>query len=1445
MGEKYELTYPQKSIWITEQFYNGSSINHICGTATFHKKLDFKLLKKAIQIIVSKHQNFNLKIYLDDSNPKQYLEPINDLKIELVDIKSEDELKNLQQEIISTPFSLQDSYLFRFVMFRFPDNCGGYVLDIHHLIADAYTLGHISSEIVNTYFDLLNDKHIDNEFVDSYIDFIESEKKYINSDKFKKDENYWIEKFKTVPSVASIPSTSSNNHSTSSKAERKEFNISMPILFKIKKYCAKNRISLFNFFMAIYSIYIGKISNLEEFVIGTPILNRTNFKEKSCFGMFISTVPFKINLNQTDSFSTFVKRVCTDSIGMLKHQKYPYQHLLEQLRKNNPNLPNLYNILLSYQITNAKEFSSDISYTSRWNFNGNCANDIDIHLFDVNDTGSLSIAYDYQTQLYSSKDIEKIHARILHIIHQVIKNTDILLQDISIVTKHEKQKLVYTFNETNLDYVKNKYIIEYFEDIVKTKPNYPALIFNHSRLTYKQLNEKANSLAYQLRKKGLKNNDIVGILVPRSFEMMIAILAVLKSGASYIPIDPDYPTERINYMLDNSKTSLLLSIPSLIEKGNYSVEYIDISLTNTTIYNANKENLKNISNPKDLSYIIYTSGSTGNPKGVMLNQQNLMNFYNAMISSAKYLNDGKEHKVVSITTVSFDIFLFETLISLTCGLTLYITDYYEQKITTKLERLIKENEIDVIQTTPSIMRFHLDNLNEISSFSSLKYITLAGEPLPKILVSDLKTNYPECTIYNGYGPSETTIFSTYTDVTNLDEITIGKPIANTQIYILGENLSVLPKYTLGEIYISGDGVGNGYLHRDDLTKERFIPNPFIPNTVMYRTGDIGYWKKDGTIQCKGRVDNQIKLHGLRVELGEIEEKINSFKKDNLLRSAVIVKNNNGVISLNAFMTYPYDLNTDVLKQHLLKNLPNYMIPSTYTIIEKFPFTPNGKIDRKALQDYDITTPNLYTDVSKPRNDIEKLLVETISKKLNADSFGIDSNIFDYGADSLTIINILTDLFKYNLNLKVYDIYQHPTVRELYDNLLNEDSLKKNLDISHYSELNKLVKNFSTDSSAIKINKKLSILLTGCTGFLGAHVLIELLKDTSSIKKIYCLIRNKNNIDMEERFWNKIHFYFGNKYDTLIKTHVTLLHGDITVEKLGMEEKDYLNLAQDIDTVIHTAANVKHYGKYSDFELINITGTKNIIDFCITSNAHMYHTSTMTVSGNYLLEQTTDNHIFDETAFYQNQNFDDNVYAKSKLLAEMNILDAIQNGLHATILRVGDLTGRYDDGVFQENIQDNSIYLRLKSIIEIGYIPDSIKNNTLEFTPVDYAANSICKIIHSNNSNKRIFHIYNPNMLNTVDLITYVNKLDCPIKIIDTIEFNKIIKNLSSSKTDKFKVSGLINDFTKDDDLVYNHTIPQSNDITVSYLNNLDFKWPVIDFNYIKTILNYMKKVNFI
>ena len=417
---------------------------------------------------------------------------------------------------------------------------------------------------------------------------------------------------------------------------------------------------------------------------------------------------------------------------------------------------------------------------------------------------------------------------------------------------------------------KNIPVIKYFEKQAKENPNDIALTFKGAHFTYKELNEKANSLAHLLRDNGVTNNTIVGLMINRSPQILIGILAILKAGGAYLPIDPEYPEDRISYMLEDSKTEILLSNKS-INKNIKCKKILNIDLNNS-LYNEHKQNLKSISKPSDLAYIIYTSGSTGKPKGVMLTQQNYSNFYIAMLNRIKYLKQGSKYSIISITTVSFDIFGFETLISLTCGLHVYLTDYFEQKYTDYLANLIQNEKIDIIQTTPSVMRFHLDNAKDITKFSKLKFIMLAGEQLPEDLVIKIKQIAPNVTILDGYGPSETTIFSSVNDVTNLNQVSIGKPIANTQIYILDKDMNLLPKYTTGEIFIGGDGVGKGYLYKDNLTQERFLQNPF-DNGIIYKTGDLGFWQNDGSIICKGRIDHQVKLRGLRVELGEIENKI--------------------------------------------------------------------------------------------------------------------------------------------------------------------------------------------------------------------------------------------------------------------------------------------------------------------------------------------------------------------------------------------------------------------------------------------------------------------------------------------------------------------------------------------------------------------------------------------
>ena len=535
------LTNAQKSIWVTEQYYKGSRINNICGTAVIQEKVDFEKLKESIQIVCKKHDNFWLEFKLNEGNVEQVLSEKKEIQIDTINIAGKNQLELERNKIVKTRFQLENSKLFKFYIFKFIDGKGAFMLNIHHLISDAWTLALICNDIIKTYSELIQNKEVEKKAIYSYIDYIKSEQQYQESEKYNKDKQYWIERFKTIPEVATIPgSIKGDIDETNPAGERKKYEISKENVEKIKKYCKENKISLYNFFMAIYAIYIGEVSNLDEFTIGTPILNRTNYKEKNAAGMFINMAPFRININEDIEFKQFIKNIARDSMDMLKHQKYSYQCLLEELRKENKSIPNLYNILLSYQITNAKQNEGTIEYETEWTFNGYCADNIDIQIYDLNDTGNLNIAYDYKTSIYKVEDIKNIHRRILNIIKQVVSKEEIKLSEIDIVTPEEKEKLLVEFNKTELKYDEKIPFIKYFEKQVEKTPDDIAIVFEDKEMTYRELNERANSLAYKLRENEVTNNTVVGILLERSFEMLISMLAVLKSGGCYIPIAPDY-----------------------------------------------------------------------------------------------------------------------------------------------------------------------------------------------------------------------------------------------------------------------------------------------------------------------------------------------------------------------------------------------------------------------------------------------------------------------------------------------------------------------------------------------------------------------------------------------------------------------------------------------------------------------------------------------------------------------------------------------------------------------------------------------------------------------------------------------------------------------------------------------------------------------------------------
>jgi len=786
----YNLTNPQKSIWFTEQFYKGTPIENITGCVIVLEKLNLKALQKAINLFVKSNDSFRLKFTVKDDKPLQYLSSFSEFEIENVMVNTDEDIKDIENKMSNTPFEVLDNLLFSFKTFTFPDGHGGFVITAHHLISDAWTAGLVVNEIMDYYEKIINSQIIDNQNP-SYLDYITSEQEYLNSEKFNKDKEFWNEIFKTVPEVATIPSINveNSNSSLSCKAKRKQFVIPKETMNLINEFCKQNKASAFNFFMAVLAIYLSRVSSLDDFTIGTPILNRGNFKEKQTTGMYISTIPFRISINHKIPFAEFLSNISADFSKIFRHQKYPYQYLLEDLRKKDSSIPNLYNILLSYQNVRSNKQTSDINYESSWVGNNFISDDIDIHLYDMNDTGDINIAYDYLISKYSIDDICSIHARFLYIINQVLENNDITLNEIEIVTPDEKKKILYDFNNTSADYPRDKTITQLFEEQVEKTPDNIAVVFENQKLTYRELNERANSLANYLRSQKIGRNDIVGIMVNRSLEMIISILAVLKSGACYIPIDPEYPQDRIAYMLNNSNTKLLLTFKRLENKVTFDNKLF-VELDNE-LYNSNKDNLININEPDDLAYIIYTSGSTGKPKGVMLKHSNINNFIQGMCNVVDF---NSRKTIVSVTTISFDIFVLESLLPLEKGLKIVIANENEQNDARLFNALCLKNNVNIIQTTPSRFQVLISNSNELNYLESITDILVGGESFPKMLLEKLQ-QLTKANIYNVYGPTETTVWSTVKNLTDETSITIGKPISNTRCYILDNNKKLLPVLT--------------------------------------------------------------------------------------------------------------------------------------------------------------------------------------------------------------------------------------------------------------------------------------------------------------------------------------------------------------------------------------------------------------------------------------------------------------------------------------------------------------------------------------------------------------------------------------------------------------------------------------------------------------------------
>lgn len=1421
----YKLTNPQKSIWNTELYYNGTNINNICGTININEPINTNTLKQAIEITIKQNDNFHTKFTIKEGSIYQYFEKNAIYDIKILKIKNEEELHKLEQENISHIFDILNADLYNLQIFQYPNSTGGVIVNIHHIVADSWTLGLIAKQIISNYYSLSNNINIEpNNY--TYIDYIDFEQKYLKSNKYLQDKQFWQNYLKNHSASITIPSNKEiSTNDFSPKGTRKVFKLENKYIKKINEFCKAYNFSLFSLFMAIYSLYIGKINNSNDFILGTPILNRTNSSQKNTMGMFINTIPFRVKLEDNYSFIAFINEISLNLTSILRHQKHSYQYILEDLRKENSKVPNLYQILLSYQITKTKT-DDNIQYLTDWNYNGNVADDIDIHFFDLNDSGDINLAYDYKISKYTEEDICNIHSRILHILTQVINTPSMFLKEISITTPKELQEILTINKNSDCTYPNTKTISQLFEDQVKLTPNKIAIKFKDTFLTYEELNKRSNQVANFLRNKGIKQNDIIAIRLNKCLEMIIGILGILKAGGCYLPIDLSYPQERVSFMLKDSNSKLFLTNKTHKDDLNINIPcyLLDLS-SNNEIYKSLEENIECVNSPEDLIYIIYTSGSTGIPKGVMLCHRNVVR----LVKNINFQFDFNENDIWTMFhSVAFDFSVWELFACILYGSTLILVPENTAKDPKKFLQLLKNERVTILNQTPTYFYNLLDReLLKQEADLSIRYIIFGGEALKPNLVKPWKNKYPYTKIINMYGITETTVHVTYKELSETDLLSsnsnIGKPIPTLKVYVMDKDLHILPYNVEGEMCVSGLGVCKGYLNRPELNAEKFVQNPYNPNEILYRSADKAILCKNGDLHYIGRIDNQVKIRGFRIELGEIETKL--LTHPNISKCVILPKNNDNTDSyLVAYVITKEKITSKELKQYISKLVPEYMIPNFFIFLDKMPITSNGKIDKKTLLNMPIKNET-NTKYIAPRNEFEQTFQEILKKSLNISHIGIDDNILELGADSLTLMKITIELLEKNFIVNIQDIYEFKTIRGISDNF----TLPKKSNVYQKPISEKLYYNFDENFSSTKIKAK-NVLLTGATGYLGIHILYELLKNTNT--NIYCLVRAKNGLFSKDRLIQKLTFYFDEEILKSIDKRVKVIVSDITSPKFGLRTKNYEELGKQIDLVIHSAALVDHYGNNDLFEAINVTGTINIIEFCKEFSIYMNHISTTSISAN--ITETDKIVKFDEHCLYLGQNYEDNIYIKTKFKAEYKIWEAINLGMNISVYRLGNITARYSDGKFQENDNKNAFLNRIITVSKLNKIPKSLSKVKIDLSPVDICASIIVSSIFYKSSYSKVFHIYNNKQLKFIDLINSIRTSNKEISIVSEEEFYKYIK----SKTD---ILGIINDLTSNFSK-FNSNIEMNNEFTIKYIENINLAWPKIDTNYLGNFLNrYINK----
>ncbi|MBQ8044142.1 MAG: amino acid adenylation domain-containing protein [Clostridia bacterium] len=1417
------ITAAQKSIFMAYMKDTETTLYNIPFEFELNKEnINVDKLVASIEKVINNHKAFFTKFNVVSGEITQEIQ-YNEYKLDVkcLDENGYSELKNK----FVRPFDLLSDLLFRINVVEVEDKVK-VLCDFHHSIFDGYSLQLFLNEVQAVY----NDKEINIETA-TYLDYINE------ANVIDEDIEYFKSMFEQEVQVTDMPYDRPRKKYMDYEGNKLKFAIPEATYDKVKEYIANNKFTINSLMQSVYAITLAKYTYSDDVTIGISDANRVSSKYNNTVGMFVKTLPYREIIDWKKTILEFVKETQRKILNVYSHNTCAYEDLLKHIDVNRmPNRTPLFDTLFVCQnkvedITLGNELVN-IKEIERPNAK------FDMTFEVVPSETNMYITVEYKTSLYNEDTIRRFVGNYLNVLNYLITNIHDTLYDIEMISKEEKDIIVNKFNNTKTDYPSHSSIHKVFEEIVETHKEKTAIIFENETLTYDELNKRANRLARYLLTKDVKRGDVIGIMIDKSSEYMVAVLGTLKAGLVYMPIVMDTPEERLKYLISNADAKIVITTKEFDRDISYVqkvfIDYIEGNNDYINIQDDTNLNLDICGNDK--AYVMYTSGTTGVPKGITIPHKGITRL---LLNTNLVDYSDKETMLVSGST-TFDTSGFEIWGAMFYGMTLHLIRKKNILMPKYYESYIKSNGI----TTTLIPTPIFNQLVEYNAqmFNTLTSLYVCGDVLLPRYANAVIKACPNVLLVNTYGPTENSVICSkfVVDKEYENDISIGEPISNATCYVVDKCEKICPIGVPGDLYTGGDGLAFGYINREELTNEKFTMLQTI-NEPIYKTGDLTSYYPDGNIKFMGRIDTQIKLRGQRIEILEIQNKILDVK--GVKECIVLLKGDSANKFLAAYYTAESDVSEKDIIEYLKKYLPAYMIPSKFIRLDRMPLNQNGKIDRNALPD--IKSEKL--DIIKPKNKNEEMILECYKSTLDKEDMSMSDDFFEIGGDSLLAMALVGKLETKDINISYGDVFKYTTPKEMYEHVFNEinrlNTIDKDIADYDYTDINKIL-NSEVEIETVGIKK---VLLTGSTGYLGVHILSELL-DNEEVEKVYCIVRDKNGKPASERLKDKINYYFGNKYDRIIQDKIIIVNGNITdLERIDINMLD--EMKKNVGCVINSVAYVKHFGKKEIFEQVNILGVNKLIDFCVQNNKKLVHISTISVSGNVIESGRTVKSrlkagtIFDETKLYIGQEID-NVYVLSKFFAERNILEnVIKANLNAVIIRVGNLMGRSCDGLFQQNILENAFVNRIRTLINLGIIPENIKDIPLEFTPVDLTARAIVKLVNTNNT-RAVYHVYNKNHTDIETVKKVLEELGYNLEYISKEKTTKLIKELMQDDIKQHLISGIIQDLDDNKELDYSSNVKVSCDNTVSILRKLGFTWNTIDEIYLRTFFNYLKDKNF-